>query len=147
MKRWMLILAVAALGIVFLFAVVNATQESPETITMESKVFPEHKKGLVTFSHTKHNVDYKVACSECHHVYQDGKNTWKEGDAVQKCDTCHTEAKAPTGADAPKLSNEEKIKKYFYSAIHENCLGCHKALKKEAKPAGATSCKDCHPEK
>ena len=145
MKRLMLVLAVAAMSVVFLFAVVNATQECAETMTMESKVFPKHKKSLVTFTHKKHNVDYKIACADCHHVYTDGKNTCKEGDAVQKCDACHTEAKAPTGKDAPKLSKAEKIQKYYYSAIHENCAGCHKALKKAAKPTGPTSCKECHP--
>jgi cytochrome c553 len=147
MKKSMLVLSVAVLSVVFLFAVVSATQQAADTMTMESKVFPEHTKGLVTFSHKKHNADYKVPCADCHHAYTDGKNTWKEGDAVQKCDACHTEAKAPSGADAPKLSNEEKIQKYYYSAIHENCVGCHKALKKEAKPTGPTTCKECHPAK
>jgi hypothetical protein len=144
MKRLMFILAVAAMSVVFVFAVVNATQECPDTITMDSNVFPTHSKGLVTFSHKKHNADYKVPCTECHHVYADGKNTWKQGDAVQECDACHSEAKAPAGA---KMSKEEKIQKYYYSAIHENCLGCHKALKKEGKPTGPTSCKGCHPAK
>ena len=145
MKRSMLVLAVAAMSVMFLFAVVNATQECTDTMTMESKLFPTHKKSLVTFTHKKHNVDYKIPCADCHHVYTDGKNTWKEGDAVQRCDACHAEAKAPSGADAPKLSKKEKIQKYYYSAIHENCAGCHKALKKAAKPTGPTSCKECHP--
>jgi len=144
-KRAFIVLAVAALGVVFLFAVVNATQPCAETMTMESKLFPTHKKSLVTFTHKKHNVDYKIPCTDCHHVYKDGKNVFKEGDAVQRCDACHSEAKAPTGADAPKLSKAEKIKKYYYSAIHRNCAGCHKALKKEAKPTGPTTCKECHP--
>jgi hypothetical protein len=141
----MLVLAVAAMSVVFLFAVVNATQECADTMTMESKVFAKHKKGLVTFTHKKHNVDYKIPCADCHHVYKDGKNVFKEGDPVQKCAECHSEAKAPSGKDAPKMSKEEKIKKYYYSAIHENCAGCHKALKKEGKPTGPTTCKECHP--
>ncbi len=147
MKKSMLVLSVAVLSVVFLFAVVSATQQAADTMTMESKLFSTHTKGLVTFSHKKHNADYKVPCAECHHAYADGKNTWKEGDEVQKCGACHTEAKAPAGADAPKLSEEEKIQKYYYSAIHENCAGCHRALKKEAKPTGPTTCKECHPAK
>ena len=144
-KRIWLVSMVAALSVAFMFAGVYATQQSPDTITMESAVFAEHKKALVTLSHKKHNVDYKIACTDCHHVYKEGKNVWKEGDEVQKCSVCHSEAKAPTGADAPKLSKGEKIKKYYYSAIHENCVGCHKALKAETKPTGPTACKDCHP--
>jgi cytochrome c553 len=145
-KRSLLVLTAAALGVVFVFALAYATQQAPDSITMESKLFPKHKKSLVTLNHKKHNVDYKIACADCHHVYKDGKNVWKEGDAVQKCDACHTEAKAPTGADAPKLSQAEKIKAYYYSAIHENCVGCHKDLKK-ADPAKVipTKCAECHP--
>ena len=41
----------------------------------------------------------------------------------------------------------ELIKKYHYSAIHANCQGCHKDLKKAKKPTGPTACKDCHPKK
>ncbi|MEA3386133.1 MAG: cytochrome c3 family protein [Thermodesulfobacteriota bacterium] len=118
-----------------------AADKGPETITMDSKVYAKHKKSLVVLSHAKHNVDYGIACAECHHVYKDGKNVWKEGDAVQKCDACHSEAKAPR---EPKLSKEEKIKGYHYSAIHDNCKVCHKAAAKEGK-AAPTKCGECHP--
>ena len=145
-KRSLIVLSAAALSVVFLFAIVYATTATcPDTITMESKLFPTHKKSLVDFTHTKHNVDYKIACADCHHVIKDGKNTFKEGDPVQKCAECHKEAKAPTGEGAPKLSKAEKIKTYYYSAIHENCAGCHKELKKAAKPTGPTTCSKCHP--
>jgi hypothetical protein len=80
-------------------------------------------------------------------VYQDGKNVWKEGDEVQKCEACHTEAKAPKAKEGePKLSKAEKIKKYMYSAIHANCTGCHKELKKANKELIIpTKCAECHP--
>jgi hypothetical protein len=148
-KQSLLVLTAAALGVVFLFTVGYATQEAPDNIVMDSKVYKKHKKSLVTLSHKKHNVDYNIPCNDCHHVYEDGKNVWKEGDTVQKCDVCHSEAKAPKAKEGePKLSKEEKIKKYQYSAIHENCLGCHKAFKK-ANPEKVvpTKCAECHPKK
>jgi hypothetical protein len=138
-KRSLLVLTAAILGMAFLFALAYASQQAPDTITMESKVYKKHKKALVNFNHKKHNVDYGIACTDCHHVYKDGKNVWKEGDAVQKCDACHTEAKA---AKDDKSSKMEKIKKYHYSAIHENCKGCHKEMKK-----GPAKCAECHPKK
>jgi len=149
-KRSLLVLAVAALGVAFLFAGVYATQEVPDNITMESKVFKKHKKALVTLSHKKHNVDCKIGCADCHHVYKDGKNVWKEGDEVQKCDTkgCHDKAKAPKAKEGEKkLKRKEKASQgYYYSAIHENCVECHKANKKKGmeKP-GPTKCTECHP--
>ena len=138
-KRSLIVLGVAALSVVFLFAVVYATQQAPDDITMESKVYAKHKKALVKLSHKKHNVEYKIPCNECHHVYQDGKNVWKEGDEVKKCDACHSEEKA---SKDDKSSKQEKIKKYHYSAIHENCKGCHQASK---KPTAPTKCAECHP--
>lgn len=147
-KRTLLVVTVAALGVAFLFAGVYATQQAPEAMTMESAVFPKHTKAIVTLTHKKHSEEYKVPCGDCHHVYKEGKNGWKEGDEVQKCTACHSEAKTPKAKEGePKLSKAEKIKKYYYSAIHENCVGCHKALKKEATPAGPTACKECHPKK
>jgi hypothetical protein len=146
-RRSLIVSAVVALAVVFLCVGVYATQQAPDTMTMDSKVFAKHTKTLVTFNHKKHNVDYKLACTECHHHFEGGKNVWKEGDEVKKCDVCHTEAKAPTGKEAPKLSKKEEIQKYYFSAIHENCVGCHKDLKKAAKPTGPTACKDCHPAK
>lgn len=140
------LLVVALLGVGLCLGAGHAAQQTAEEMAMNSKVYGDHKKPLVTFTHTKHNVDYKIACVDCHHVFKDGKNVWKEGDEVQKCEACHSEAKAPAGKDAPKLSNQEKIEKYHYSAIHENCVGCHKAEKKKGKNA-PSACKDCHLEK
>jgi hypothetical protein len=137
------ITAAVLLGTVLLLGVGYAAQQAADEMTMNSNVYGEHKKPLVTFTHTKHSVDYKIACADCHHVFKDGKNVWKEGDEVEKCEACHSEAKAPAGKDAPTLSKQQKIEKYHYSAIHENCVGCHKAEKKEGK-AAPTTCKDCH---
>jgi hypothetical protein len=143
MKKSMLALTVAALGIVLLFTVVYASQPAPaDEMKLESKVYAKRTKGTVTFTHKKHNVDYKIPCANCHHIYEGGKNVWTEDKPAAKCESCHKEAKAPKGDKTPK---KEKILKYHYSAIHANCSGCHKALKKEAKPTGPTTCKDCHP--
>ena len=86
-------------------------------------------KSPVTFSHTKHNVDYKLKCDRCHHVFKDKKNTWKEGDKVAKCATCH---KSPKENEGEMLS--------LYNAMHKDCRDCHKEQKK-----GPTKCDECHP--
>lgn len=147
-KQSLVTIAVAAMAVGFLFSMGYAAQKAADTMTMNSGVYAKHKKTLVTFTHKKHNTDYKIPCNDCHHAYKGGKNVWKEGDNVQKCAACHKEAKAPKVKEGEKgPSKKEKIKKYHYSAIHENCKGCHKDLKKAAKPTGPTACKDCHPKK
>ena len=146
-KQWFNVLAVTLLATTLVLSVVHAAQQIPDDITMDNPVFAKHKKSLVNLSHKKHASDYKIACADCHHAYKDGKNVWKEGDKVEKCTACHKEAKAPKAKKGdPKMSKADKVKNYYYSAIHENCVGCHKAEKKKGKNAPA-ACKDCHPKK
>jgi hypothetical protein len=144
MSKCNVVLGVSMLTLCLLCSGTLAKQEVPENIKMDSGVYKKHKKAIVTFSHKSHYEDYEIACKQCHHEFKDGKNVWKKGDAVQNCDACHDEAKAPRGSDAPKLTKEEKITKYHYSAIHENCKGCHKDLKRDGKDTGPTSCNHCH---
>ena len=107
-----------------------------DKVSIHSDAFKTHKKGPVTLSHKKHNVDYKIACAECHHVYEGGKNVYKEGDPVQACSECHD-----------PVTSEGKVKKLML-AYHKNCQGCHKALEKAGKPTGPTrKCNDCHAKK
>lgn len=145
-KQSLVISALVAVAVAFAFTVGFAA-DVKDSFNMESKVYKKRKKATVVLSHKKHNEEYKIACADCHHVYKDGKNVWKEGDKVDKCDVCHKEAKAPKAKKGePKMSKKEKIAKYHYSAIHENCVSCHKAEKKKGKKAPA-KCKDCHPKK
>ena len=141
-KLSLLVFGLAALAIVLLCAAVQATQEASDTIIMNSGVYAKHTKALATFNHKKHNADYKIACNECHHVYKDGKNVWKEGDEVQKCEACHSEASLPKGE---KCAPEEKIKRFHKDARHANCKGCHKTIEDPEKKKALTKCTTCHP--
>ena len=108
----------------------------PDEINIKAEAFGTYKKGPVKLNHKKHSADYKIACTECHHRYEGGKNIFKEGDPVQKCSGCH---------DAKK--SEGNVKKLML-AYHNNCQGCHKDMKKEGKNTGPTNkCAECHEEK
>lgn len=126
----------------------DTAPDVPDTVTMESKVYPKLTKGPVTFSHKKHSDHKDIGCTECHHVYEDGKNTWKEGDEVQKCEACHKEP-AKAKDDKTKMSKAEKIKKYHKAAIHANCKNCHKKMIDKESELGKTikKCTGCHPKK
>jgi hypothetical protein len=140
-KRFLTILIVALTGMLFL-AVGNLTaaekQKTPGEIKLKNKGYKKDKKGSVKLSHKKHNVDYKITCVDCHHVYKDGKNVWEEGDQVDKCSKCH---------DAKKKNKKTKAKK-LQNAYHKNCKNCHKALAKEGKKTGPfKKCNKCHEKK
>jgi hypothetical protein len=101
---------------------------------IDNQGYEKDKKRPVPLSHKKHSVDYGVACTDCHHEYQDGKNIWKEGKPVKKCSACHD-----------PLKKQGKTKK-LQNAYHRNCKNCHKALMKKdkSKKVPYKKCNDCH---
>jgi|OpeIllAssembly_1097287.scaffolds.fasta_scaffold415981_2 hypothetical protein len=136
---------VGAVGLVNLHGAAPAAQKVADTIQIKSALWPTPTKGpMAPFTHKKHAEDYKIACTECHHVMKDGKNVWKQGDAVQKCEACHNE---PTITGEMKLP-PDKQKLNLKIAFHKNCQGCHQDLKKKdpAKYAKIpVTCAQCHP--
>ncbi len=142
-------LAVLAIGI---SVIAQEKQEAPAEIVIKDPTFGALKKpGGVKFPHQKHAVEYKVACTECHHNYVKGKNVWKEGDPVKKCSACHKVAAAEKDALTYCKKTYPKGKAPgLKCAFHMNCTGCHKDLKKKDKVKYAkipTACTKCHPVK
>jgi hypothetical protein len=124
------------------FVVIAADTTAPETITIKSKLWATPTKAPVEFTHKKHAEDYKIACTDCHHVFKDGQNVWKQGDPVQKCEECHNE---PTIQGEKKLP-EAQQKLNLKLAYHDNCVGCHQKLKKDKPDTKApVTCIGCHP--
>jgi len=137
MRKRILFLSAVILSIALFTGVgILIATDVPDEISVYSDAFKTHKKGAVKLTHKKHNADYKVACTECHHVYKAGKNVYKEGAPVQKCSECHD-----------VLKSKGKVKKLML-AYHRNCQGCHKKLKKVGKKTGPTKkCNNCHEKK
>jgi len=132
-KRILFVGAVIISTALFAGAGILIATDVPDKMSLHDPAIEKHRKGAVNFTHNKHATDYKIACTECHHVFKDGKNVFKEGDPVQKCSACHDPVKS-----------EGKVKKLML-AYHKNCQGCHKELDKAGKPTGPTrKCNDCH---
>jgi hypothetical protein len=137
MKKGLAIIIVIA---AFLFSLglmawVYAADKAADTFKIDNdkSFFKDGKrtKPAVEFTHLKHEKDHKVVCAECHHLYKDGKNTWKQGMKVQKCTECH------------KAADQGKILS-LQNAFHKNCKDCHTKLKTEGKKTGPTLCAQCH---
>jgi len=138
----------------------------PEMIKLKDPAYEKHKKGVVDFTHGKHQTEYaekypefyKRGCGECHHD-EDNKplSNLKEGDDVQKCIECHKipsevpkKLKKEWKANKVKKADQKKIKlEYHAEALHYNCRGCHRDYNKKYKPAkkAPTTCTKCHPKK
>ncbi len=148
-KRLITLLLAAGIAVIFVATGLQAGTTVDDVITMESKVYKKHKKGLSQFTHKKHNEDYAISCDKCHHD-KDGKplEGLKIGDDVQKCDECHNIAKGKnkTHESYKKKKDGKAIMVDIMEhkiALHENCMGCHK----EMKVKKGTSCGTCHPKK
>jgi hypothetical protein len=138
-RNMMLMMATLISGLLLTAGVLKAAeeQEIPDKITIQNEGYKSRKKGPVEFSHSDHAENYDIACTECHHVYKDGKNVWEEGQPVQKCAACHDPNKS------------EGKKKKLQIAFHRNCKDCHRERVKEgvSEDAPYKKCSDCHEKK
>lgn len=135
-------LTVAAMVVFSAVFVVMAQQKVADEFDIKAGLWANPTKAPVKLTHKKHAEDHKVACTECHHIYKDGKNVWKDGDSVEKCDKCHNE---PTIQGEKKLSPEQQ-KLNLKLAFHNNCWPCHRKFKKDNPETKApVTCAQCHP--
>jgi hypothetical protein len=157
MGKRTILLAAVCVALMFAAGPIYAATAVDDVIRMENKAYKKHTKGIVEFSHKKHNEEYKVGCGECHHDDK-GKplNDLKMGDEVKGCIECHkTPGKMPGSVKkdlkANKASKKEitaKELEYHAEAIHANCIDCHKAYNKKNKTKAAPqACTKCHPKK
>ncbi len=135
-KKLFTLFLVLVTGLIFVTVGVLTATDVPDCISIQNTGYKADKKGPVKFSHKKHHDAYGLACTECHHDYQNGKNVWKEGDPVKKCAQCHN----------PKKKQGKVMK--LQNAYHKNCKNCHKKLAKAGKKTGPyKKCSGCHQKK
>jgi hypothetical protein len=154
-KRILMACTVAGVCLLFFAAGLNASGHAeggegdvPEVITMKNeKAFEQHRMGIVDFKHKAHVDEYGLGCGDCHHDENGEPLTDLEwGDDVQSCYECHDKNGRPRRDQSmsPQEWQEAQLE-YFYGAIHENCMGCHKKLGGPKGEGGPVGCTDCHP--
>ena len=154
-KKNALFVIVSCMVLVFAAGSIYAGTEAKDVIKMENPAYKKHKKKIVTFSHKKHNEEYKAGCGECHHDDK-GKplDNLKAGDDVKGCIECHKKPgqipgkmkKALKAKKTPKAEQKKAKLEYHAEAIHYNCIGCHKVYNKKNKTKAApATCTKCHP--
>jgi len=89
--------------------------------------FQKRQRPPVVFNHDAHNETAEIeACSECHHLYENGQKLEDDSSEDQLCSDCHSD----------KASDK---KPRLRKAFHLNCKGCHLERKK-----GPIMCGSCH---
>ena len=139
-KRFLILMAVAGMAILFAATGLYAGTEVKDTFTIETDGYEQRRKTPVEFTHKKHIEEYGYSCGECHHDENGEPLTdLKMGDDVQKCVACHD-----------KLQGERTDIMVLENAMHGNCVECHKSYNEEEagdarRGPAPTRCSDCHP--
>ena len=106
----------------------------PDAIQIDNRGYEKKHKEPVGFSHGTHIEEYQVACIQCHHEYDEGKNNvWVKGDPVGKCADCHS-----------PLDEEGILLNRLKTAYHKQCCICHMELNKQGGSAPFENCEECH---
>ncbi len=141
-KKLLTWLLAAGISVMFAVTGLQAGTEVSDEIIMdynkyEKRMFKTSNRNFVKFTHTKHNIDYKISCDQCHHI------DLELGDDVKPCAECHIELKA--------TKKNRKSVMLLRNAYHESCIACHKEANILAGDPGGfdesappTSCSECH---
>ena len=137
---------------------VIAAQESEEAlcipleeIILEPPESVEAKRSPVAFPHSLH-FDYN--CKTCHHK-------WENDASLKGCmaSGCHDLAESPKKNAKGDAVDAQAAVRYYKSAYHDACIGCHKKIEKENRELAASGkvlsdqlprtgpigCNECHP--
>jgi Class III cytochrome C family len=155
MHKYYLLMVGVVIVAIFSFGLVIADESEDNmcipmgTIVIEPPDGVEPKRAAVDFPHATH---FNYTCNTCHH-------TWDRETPVLSCMTanCHDLATSPKKSDGQKMDPERAIR-YYKSAYHSACIGCHKKINQENKAieksyrvtasiqsSGPTGCAECHP--
>jgi hypothetical protein len=120
------------------------------TITLEAPDAVESRRAAVEFPHSQHMT---LACNSCHH-------TWQGTEPITGCLTsgCHDLEALPRKEDGKTVDKDQAFR-YYKSAFHGQCIGCHKTMKLDIQEmantltsidgklptTGPTGCIECHP--
>lgn len=96
-----------------------------DTLFLADPAFSERQRPGVLFNHSEHMI---FDCTDCHHVYENGRNVWEYG-METTCSACHE----PDDRGGLGLRR----------AWHGQCLGCHEKQGALGKSV-PVMCGGCH---
>ena len=108
-------------------------------------IYPTTYSGPVQFQHKKHQVDYKLQCSDCHHDNDAVMIMNSESTESLRCGTCHKKEGLIRGPIAENAVSDDDLIAHRVNALHLLCRGCHKKHNATVHVVKAPeSCRICH---
>jgi hypothetical protein len=147
------VLTCCALIFLLAFGVAFAQGNFPEVIEFDGvadgggskEIHPSTYTGPVKFQHRKHQVDYKLKCSDCHHDSDAVKIMGSGSTKSLRCITCHKKEGLVRGAIAENAISDDELIAHRANALHLLCRGCHKKYNATVHVVQAPeACRICH---
>ena len=127
---------------IFLFQICGfgyAKSEIPYVFKYSLSTRKVNTENQVIFSHSKHAMEYKITCVDCHHQLESGAEAVNEN-----CLDCHG-SKAIRNNPPNRRSPKEKRVQPYLVVLHDMCVGCHKELKANGSYSKVpVACWGCH---
>ena len=118
----------------------HADDEIPPVIRYELYSFRASQTHTVIFNHAEHAGGYRIACIRCHHTLEEGATAVEEN-----CVDCHADTDLRKYfAPRPSMSPEKRLE-YHILALHDQCITCHKEIRKsDSYAVPPVACFGCH---
>ena len=98
-----------------------------------------HASHSVAFGHSTHAMQHKITCIRCHHTLEEGAIAVEE-----TCVDCHANTEMRSFPQAENIP-EKKRMDYYFLALHDQCINCHKEARKSDEWIKApVGCWRCH---
>lgn len=135
-----ILLAASSIIVSGLCGIGYAGSEVPKVLTYQLSfnklTYSSHS---VTFKHATHAMNYKIGCIRCHHTLEKGAMAVEEA-----CTDCHTNTEMRSFPQAENIPEESRTD-YYFLAIHDQCVNCHKEVRKSDEWTKApVGCWRCH---
>ena len=93
----------------------------------------------VVFNHSKHAMEYKITCVDCHHQLEPGAEAVGEN-----CLDCHGRKAIRINQQNRRIPGEKRAQPYLI-ALHKMCVECHKEIKaNNSYSTVPVACWRCH---
>ena len=142
-----------ASSFLFVLGVAVAQANFPDVIEFDGAadgggsqdIHPTTYSDPVKFQHKKHQVDYKLKCSDCHHDSDAVKIMGSGSTESLRCGNCHKKEGLVRGPIAENAISDDELIAHRANALHLLCRGCHKKHNATVHVVQAPeACRICH---
>lgn len=133
------IAVVSSIIVLRLYGLGYAESEIPYVFKYSFSTHSKNYEHSVIFNHSKHAMEYKITCVDCHHQLEAGAEAVEEN-----CLDCHGTQAIRNNQQDQRIPKEKRVQPYLI-VLHDMCVECHKEVKaNDSYSKVPVSCWRCH---